>query len=178
MRLLPLLALLGCTPSGTIKLGDSGTPGGDDTGTTGDDTGAGGDDSGEDTEPPPEPDFSRWIGERSVLYDDCEEIIYEEGQAYEADWEYYDVVFEWCPECDYVYSVEAGPEQVCGLGVTQQTYRLLDLDGDRAILYYFDQREGWLELAEGDFDGFNIEYRYRLYDGAVDIEGRVEFPEL
>ncbi|MCB9766221.1 MAG: hypothetical protein H6739_40975 [Alphaproteobacteria bacterium] len=179
LTMLSLLAVVACTNNtGSVKLDPDAVPT-DDTGVTSDDTGVTADDTGETQEPDPEPDYSIWQGERIVRYGDCEETLSEEGFALEAegDWaDYYNYAMDECPECDYVYYIEVWPETVCGFGVTQETIRVVDFDGNDASIYYFGRR-GLETLADGgDFDGWTIDYRYE--NQGLDVTGQVEYPEL
>ncbi len=170
--MLSLLAALACTPSsGTL---DVDAPVTDDTGTP---DSADVDDTG-DTQPAPEPDLGVWIGSRAISYDGCTDEVEEEGYLLDESWEYYDYVQGECGDCTHFYVVEVWPAEACGLDVSTTVYRGLVFDGDSAEVWAFSQN-GTSDLdRSADFDGMNIDYAYDLYDGYVEIEGRVEFPEL
>jgi hypothetical protein len=167
--MLSLLLALACTPpSGEIDV--DAPPASDDSATDSVDTG--------DSQPTPEPDLSVWLGGRSIAYDGCKDEVEEEGYQLDEDWEYYDYVQDECRDCTHFYVIEVWPDEACGLGVTTTAYRGLVFDGEDAEVWAFSQN-GTSDLdTRASFDGMNIDYSYELYDGYVEIEGRVEFPEL
>lgn len=179
--LLPLLALpllmLACEKTGTLNVptDDSGAPNGDDSNPGTDDSAQPTDDSSEPL-PDPEPDTSVWEGSRTVYYGDCEEPLYETGYELGPDWDYYDWAMENCPDCDHLYYVDVTPETVCGIRVTTPVYRGLVLNEPDAEVWSFSYQGAYALDDRASFDGFVVEYAYN--NNGVDIEGRLEFPEL
>jgi len=168
-----LLFILGCAPGSIVLTNPDGSPVGDSgvTGDTGqvDDTG----------EVQGEPDFSVWDGERVISTEEgCEEALGEEGYELGPEWEYYDYVVDYCPECDHYYYVEVGPDEVCGIDVASEVIRGVVLGDGQAEVWTFYPGDPDTLDDDATFDGRVIEYSYRLWDGYLDIEGRVEFPVL
>lgn len=169
-----LILILSCTPSSGSVSVDTGSLIEADADTDADT------DSDTDVDTPPEPDTSVWIGERDLRYDGCEETLSEEGFELDDSWEYYEYVQDECPKCNHFYEVDVWPEQACGLGISTTVYRglILDADEGHAEVWGFSNN-GTSEYDDNaDFDGMNVDYAYDVYDGAVEIVGRINFPEL
>lgn len=168
-----LLLALACAP-GTIVLGD-GPDAPDDTAIVADDTG----DTGDTDIIDGEPDFAIWEGSRLIETEEgCSDEILEEGYELGPEWEYYDYVVDYCPECDHFYYVEMWPEEVCGIDVASEAVRGVTLGEDWAEVWTFYPGEPDALDDDAVFDGWVIDYDYRLWDGYLDIEGRVEFPPI
>jgi hypothetical protein len=167
-----LLFALACSPGKIVLTNADGEP-------IGDDTGVG--DSGDtgDTGPDGDPDYSVWSGEREIQTEDgCFETLYEDGFELESDWEYYDEVVDYCPECQHFYYAEVSPEVVCEVSVANEVIRGVVFDEDSAEVWTFYPGEPRALDSNAAFDGWSIDYDYDLYDGYILIEGRVEFPAL
>ncbi len=172
---------------------------GDDTGIDGDDTGIDGDDTGDtgdtaepEPEPDPVPDYSVWLGTRTIIMDGCTEEIEEEGFLLDEDWEFADYLGELeaaCPECTHFYEIETSPGTVCDwIGVDSPIYRGIALDEGSAYIdvytldsFFVTEDYYWIwadMLSENSpFDGWSIEYDYDDWFGYIIYEGLVEFPE-
>jgi hypothetical protein len=159
----------------------------DDTGSTDEaDT-----DTDTDTDPGKQPDFSVWEGIRSFEYDsnydssDCEEDVFEDGVQLTSG-NAYEAIQDECPDCDYIYEVDVGTDEICGwIGIDTETYRGLIIDGNHAEIWRFEMDRGDLETAyvlteDADFDGWVLEYQYGGeygdWGGMLYINGQVEFP--
>ena len=124
-------------------------------------------------------DTSVWIGTRELSYDGCTDTLDEEGYQLSSDWEYYEYVQDECSRCTHFYEVSVGPDEACGLDVSTTVYRGLVLDAEtgRAEVWGFSNNGTSEYDGDADFDGMNVDYDYDLWDGAVDIVGRIEFPQ-
>lgn len=166
-----LILLLSCTPSsGSLSL-DTGTYEADADADVDADT---------DTDATPVPDTSVWIGERDISYDGCNDTLEEDGFLLDEDWEYYEYVQDECSKCTHFYEVDVSPDEACGLSISTTVYRglILDAEDGSAEVWGFSTN-GTSEYDDNaDFDGLNVEYAYDLYDGYVEIVGRINFPEL
>ena len=190
MRLvsLSLLALsVACVPVGvlSVPVDDTAAPEGDtDTDTDTDaDTDADADadaDTDADTDVGPEPDFTVWDGSRTFFYDyagGCEDTATESGTAIQEGDSGYQDLLALCPSCDWFYLVYVSPDQVCGwVDLATETYRGLELGEDSAVVWRLDYGEA-SELAEGEYDGWTIDYYYEIEDYWMEVTGQVVFPE-
>ncbi len=160
-----LILLLSCTPSsGSLSLPEG-------TYETDTDTGTG---------VAPTPDTSVWIGERDISYDGCNDTLVEDGFQLDEDWEYYEYVQDECSKCTHFYEVDVSPDEACGLAISTTVYRGLILDAEEgsAEVWGFSNRDTTEYDYRAEFDGTNVDYEYDLYDGYVEIVGRINFPEL
>jgi len=166
------ILLAACSSSGTIEIGDTGDLKGSQSIP----------DPQEEAEP--EPDYTRWSGERTIIYDDCEGRLEEEGEQLDSSWEHYDLVESWCLECKGFYRVDVGPASVCGLDVSQEVYRAIWYEADEAHVYNLDLSGDRWELEpldeRGSFDGWDIQYDYTIavWGEDIEVEGLVSFPML
>jgi len=162
-----IIMLSGCTPTtGEVETKDQGQ-----------DTGAVVE-TGETDEPVA--DLTIWSGERVFVTDDCEEPAIEEGHELTAEnWDYYQDYHDTCPNCDYIYYVDVGPETVCGYPVTQVRYRGVDFtDEGKAIVYNFSTNSPSAEVLDPDasFDGWTLTYEYD-HNSSLGMRGTVNYPE-
>jgi hypothetical protein len=169
-----LLFLVACGPANLDLTVEPGEPNSD----TGADT-----DTDVEPEPPVEVDFSTWSGHRTIRNGECAGVFSEEGEAFTEEWEYYESSKELCPECDYFYAVEGGPNYVCDVPMYGSFYRALALgeDGDVEVLYWSNEERDYVPLAEdGVLDGLDLTYSYTWPYGASDleIEGVLNFVAL
>ena len=169
-----LLLSLACAPGTLVLTNDEGVVV-DDTGLAADDTG----DTDDTDDRSGDPDTSVWIGERNIDTEEgCSGTLTEEGFELGPEWEYYDYVVDRCPECHHFYYVEVFEQEVCGIDVANEVIRGLVLGDDWAEVWTFYPDDPDALDADATFDGWTIEYDYRLWDGYLDIEGQVEFPEI
>ena len=165
------LLLVACSSSGTINIGETGiieAPESDEESQTSE----------------PEPDYTRWSGERTILYNGCEGRLEEEGEQLDRSWEHYDLVESWCLDCKGFYRIDVGPASVCGLSVTQEAYRAIWFEEEDAEVYNLDLEGNRWEIEPLDenasFDGWELRYDYwiELPGEDVKVEGLISFPML
>jgi hypothetical protein len=174
MRLASLVLVLcsaACVPVGVLSVApeDSAVVEGD----TDTDTDA-------DTDIEPQADYSVWNGTRTFYYDyagGCEDTVTETGEAIQEGDSEYEELAAVCPSCDFYYSVNVDPDEVCGwVDIATETYRGLQFFEDTAIVWRLDYGEA-TEVDQGSFDGWTIDYFYEIDDYWMEVTGQVVFPE-
>lgn len=194
MRLIVLLALVGCTPV-SIKLtgSDTASDGGDaDTDTDADSDTDADADADADTDPVYVTDFSYFTGQRAFNINtngfECDDVGTEEGPEIVDGDDMYGDVNDLCPECSHYYEVNPDETYLCSdyiqLG---QTYRGIEVDEEtgEAVVHLFREGDrGFEEYASDDsatISGGVVEYfyQYEPYRGYVyDIDGVMAFEQM
>jgi len=158
MRLLPILALLGCNTTGTTSIGDA-----PDTETNTDTNDTNDTDDTEGTEPTPYP--LSWIGTREIVFEvGCEGTIFENGEEVTKDPDYNELV-EACPTCAHIFAADTDPESICNgaVGVSPTIYRGIILnETDVTVVLFGNGDNGWTVSieAEGELDEKMLAYYY------------------
>ena len=161
MRLLPVLALFACNPTGTAVIGDA--PEVNDTGPTDTTDTSETETDTEDTDTVPYP--LTWSGTREIIFEGiCEDTIYEDGEEVTKDSDYEDLL-DACSSCSHIFEASTDPDAICSgqVGVSSTIYRGIiynEQDVTVVLLYEEDGRWEVSQEADGEIDGDTLTYSY------------------
>ena len=168
MRLLPVLAMLACNPTGTATVG----PAPDTTDTTDTNGNNGGNDTTDtaDTADPQDTEDTipyplTWNGTREIIFEGyCEDTIYEEGEEVTRD-EDYGVLMDACPTCSHIFEASTDPDSICQgyVGVSSTIYRGIIRNEQDVTVVLFSNSDGDWEIsieATGEIDENMLYYEY------------------
>ncbi len=167
MRLLPVLALLACNPTGSVPV-DGSKAGGNETlpstdGDTSDTEDPSDTEDTEDTDTTPYP--LTWVGSRVINFPGyCEEAIYEDGEEVTRDSDFEDLV-DLCPDCNHLFEASTDTDSICNntVGVSPTIYRgiILNEEDVEVVLFSFNGGDWDISLeTEGEINGTTLTYEY------------------